>query len=156
MLGPERAAQGTDRLVRQFETNVVRLVAEGRRHFVMLDLVMLIIGERQAEAHLLEPGKRILIFAADVEPLAAQFDERHFLMLVVVVMVVIMVLVVVPMRAAMQAAAVRMTAFIVMAVPGQAIFAALARISQDRKSVVEGKSVSVRVDHGGRRIIKKK
>src|SRR3546814_17339726 len=26
----------------------------------------------------------------------------------------------------------------------------------DRKSVVEGKSVSVRVDHGGRRIIKKK
>src|SRR3546814_11312690 len=27
---------------------------------------------------------------------------------------------------------------------------------QDRKSVVEGKSVSVRVDHGGRRIIKKK
>src|SRR3546814_20445268 len=89
---------------------------------------MLIIGERQAEAHLLEPGKRILIFAADVEPLAAQFDERHFLMLVVVVMVVIMVLVVVPMRAALQAAAVRMTAFIVMYVPGQAIFAALARI----------------------------
>src|SRR3546814_16105856 len=28
--------------------------------------------------------------------------------------------------------------------------------SQDRKSVVEGKSVSVRVDLGGRRIIKKK
>src|SRR3546814_15894246 len=27
---------------------------------------------------------------------------------------------------------------------------------QDRKSVVEGKSVSVRVDHGGRRTIKKK
>src|SRR3546814_17890594 len=27
---------------------------------------------------------------------------------------------------------------------------------QDRKSVVEGKSVYVRVDHGGRRIIKKK
>src|SRR3546814_15128401 len=27
---------------------------------------------------------------------------------------------------------------------------------KDRKSVVEGKSVSVRVDHGGRRIIKKK
>src|SRR3546814_15273271 len=26
----------------------------------------------------------------------------------------------------------------------------------DRKSVVEGKSVSVRVDHGGRRILKKK
>src|SRR3546814_16687697 len=30
------------------------------------------------------------------------------------------------------------------------------RGSQDRKSVVEGKSVSVRVDLGGRRIIKKK
>src|SRR3546814_18617986 len=29
-------------------------------------------------------------------------------------------------------------------------------ISRDRKSVVEGKSVSVRVDIGGRRIIKKK
>src|SRR3546814_15348935 len=29
-------------------------------------------------------------------------------------------------------------------------------IGQDRKSVVEGKSVSVRVDLGGRRIIKKK
>src|SRR3546814_12142457 len=28
--------------------------------------------------------------------------------------------------------------------------------SEDRKSVVEGKSVSVSVDHGGRRIIKKK
>src|SRR3546814_11819536 len=27
---------------------------------------------------------------------------------------------------------------------------------EDRKSVVQGKSVSVRVDHGGRRIIKKK
>src|SRR3546814_14761314 len=31
-----------------------------------------------------------------------------------------------------------------------------ARKPQDRKSVVEGKSVSVRVDLGGRRIIKKK
>src|SRR3546814_21083020 len=31
-----------------------------------------------------------------------------------------------------------------------------ARIDQDRKSVVSGKSVSVRVDLGGRRIIKKK
>src|SRR3546814_17266163 len=31
-----------------------------------------------------------------------------------------------------------------------------AAIEVDRKSVVEGKSVSVRVDHGGRRIIKKK
>src|SRR3546814_16398491 len=30
------------------------------------------------------------------------------------------------------------------------------RIAADRKSVVEGKSVSVRVDLGGRRIIKKK
>src|SRR3546814_17435327 len=30
------------------------------------------------------------------------------------------------------------------------------RLVQDRKSVVEGKSVSVRVDLGGRRIIKKK
>src|SRR3546814_12211202 len=29
-------------------------------------------------------------------------------------------------------------------------------LMRDRKSVVEGKSVSVRVDHGGRRIIKKK
>src|SRR3546814_17490236 len=29
-------------------------------------------------------------------------------------------------------------------------------VQQDRKSVVEGKSVSVRVDLGGRRIIKKK
>src|SRR3546814_16843704 len=28
-------------------------------------------------------------------------------------------------------------------------------IAEDRKSVVSGKSVSVRVDHGGRRIIKK-
>src|SRR3546814_14638666 len=28
-------------------------------------------------------------------------------------------------------------------------------VAQDRKSVVEGRSVSVRVDHGGRRIIKK-
>src|SRR3546814_20678409 len=30
------------------------------------------------------------------------------------------------------------------------------RLRLDRTSVVEGKSVSVRVDHGGRRIIKKK
>src|SRR3546814_15988283 len=30
------------------------------------------------------------------------------------------------------------------------------RSRRDRKSVVEGKSVSVRVDHGGRRLIKKK
>src|SRR3546814_11535023 len=29
-------------------------------------------------------------------------------------------------------------------------------LGEDRQSVVEGKSVSVRVDHGGRRIIKKK
>src|SRR3546814_6614148 len=97
MLDPERAAQGTDRLVRQFEAKLVRLVAEGRREFVMLDLVMLISGERQPEAYLFEPRQRIFIFAADVEPLAAQFDERHFLMLVLVIMVVIMVLVVVPM-----------------------------------------------------------
>src|SRR3546814_8844805 len=89
MLDPERAAQGTDRLVRQLEAKLVRLVAESRRDLVMLDLVMLIIGERQAKAHLLEPRKRIFIFAADVEPFAAQFDERHFLMLVVVIMVVI-------------------------------------------------------------------
>src|SRR3546814_11865853 len=33
---------------------------------------------------------------------------------------------------------------------------ALGGVSVDRKSVVEGKSVSVRVDLGGRRIIKKK
>src|SRR3546814_11542198 len=32
----------------------------------------------------------------------------------------------------------------------------LARLAGDRKSVVEGKSVSVRVDLGGRRIIKQK
>src|SRR3546814_11127119 len=107
---------------------LVRLFAESRRCLVMLDLVMLIIGERQSKAHLLEPRKRIFIFAADVEPFAAQFDERHFLMLVVVIMVVIMVLVVVPMPAAVQAAAVRMAAFIVMAVPRQAIFAALQRV----------------------------
>src|SRR3546814_15540630 len=35
-------------------------------------------------------------------------------------------------------------------------FIHLSRATQDRKSVVEGKSVSVRVDLGGRRIIKKK
>src|SRR3546814_20121344 len=91
----------------------------------MLDLVMLIIGERQAETHLLEPGKRIFILATDVEAFAAQFDERHFLMLVLVIMVVTMVLVVVPVPATVQAAAVRMAAFIVMAVPRQAIFTAL-------------------------------
>src|SRR3546814_20292737 len=34
--------------------------------------------------------------------------------------------------------------------------AAAQQLLQDRKSVVEGKSVSVRVDLGGRRIIKKK
>src|SRR3546814_13130467 len=33
---------------------------------------------------------------------------------------------------------------------------AAAELAQDRKSVVSGKSVSVRVDLGGRRIIKKK
>src|SRR3546814_16657341 len=33
--------------------------------------------------------------------------------------------------------------------------AIVVRVQQDRKSVVEGKSVSVRVDLGGRRIIKK-
>src|SRR3546814_16145530 len=33
---------------------------------------------------------------------------------------------------------------------------AQARIAEDRKSVVEGKSVAGRVDHGGRRNIKKK
>src|SRR3546814_15254027 len=89
---------------------------------------MLIVRDRQAKALLLEPRKRIFICASDVEPFAAQFDERQFLMLVVVIMVVIMVLVVVPMPAAVQAAAVRMAAFIVMAVPRPAIFAALARV----------------------------
>src|SRR3546814_12830158 len=43
---------------------------------------------------------------------------------------------------------------------GQALaqlgLAAVAGLDGDRKSVVEGKSVSVRVDLGGRRIIKKK
>src|SRR3546814_12796919 len=106
---------------------------------------MLIVRDRQAKAHLLEPRKRIFIFAADVEPFAAQFDERHFLMLVVVIMVVIMVLVVVPMPAAVQAAAVRMAAFIVMAVP-----------RQDRKSGGSGKRLSGLVDIGGGRVLKKK
>src|SRR3546814_16714708 len=32
----------------------------------------------------------------------------------------------------------------------------ISQVSEDRKSVVQGKSVSVRVDLGGRRIIKKK
>src|SRR3546814_15954568 len=36
----------------------------------------------------------------------------------------------------------------------QLVLDLLYRVEQDRKSVVEGKSVSVRVDHGGRRIIK--
>src|SRR3546814_16245163 len=45
--------------------------------------------------------------------------------------------------------------------PADALELALAEIAADlhareRKSVVSGKSVSVRVDHGGRRIIKKK
>src|SRR3546814_5306548 len=42
--------------------------------------------------------------------------------------------------------------------PGSASWGSDARLSSwpDRKSVVEGKSVSVRVDIGGRRIIKKK
>src|SRR3546814_11699367 len=38
----------------------------------------------------------------------------------------------------------------------EALFAALDRFRPDRKSVGKGKSVSVRVDLGGRRIIKKK
>src|SRR3546814_15620937 len=44
------------------------------------------------------------------------------------------------------------------AVTGMAAMAgqALSAGRSDRKSVVEGESVSVRVDHGGRRIIKKK
>src|SRR3546814_18570233 len=107
MLDPGRAVQGTERLVRQLEAKLVRLVAESRRDLVMLDLVMLIIGERQAETHLLEPGKRIFILATDVEAFAAQYDERHFLMLVLVLMVVTMVLVVVPVHVPVQAAAVR-------------------------------------------------
>ena len=47
-------------------------------------------------------------------------------MLMLVIMV--MILVVMRVAAAVQAAAVRMAAFIVVTVPGQAIFAALARI----------------------------
>src|SRR3546814_12648670 len=42
------------------------------------------------------------------------------------------------------------------AVGTPAVLGAIAVVAIDRKSVVEGKSVSVRVDLGGRRIIKKK
>src|SRR3546814_1749980 len=40
--------------------------------------------------------------------------------------------------------------------PVRILLPMISSVGQDRKSVVEGKSVSVRVDLGGRRIIKKK
>src|SRR3546814_11726502 len=113
----------------------------------MLDLVMLIIGERQAETHLLEPGKRIFILATDVEAFAAQFDERHFLMLVLVIMVVTMVLVVVPVPATVQAAAVWMAAFIVMAVHRQAIFAALASVGDSNRAAAAHPGTATKTEH---------
>src|SRR3546814_17510779 len=67
------------------------------------------------------------------------------------------------------AAQIRMSAFQIVAMPCSAVpstrmailplrksIGAMRRDFADRKSVVEGKSVSVRVDLGGRRIIKKK
>src|SRR3546814_12470911 len=41
-------------------------------------------------------------------------------------------------------------------IPGRAVAYMVAAVALDRKSVVSGKSVSVRVDLGGRRIIQKK
>ena len=51
--------------VGQLEADVARLVAEGRGDGIALDLVMRIVGERHAEAHLLDAGQRVGIFAAD-------------------------------------------------------------------------------------------
>src|SRR3546814_11759963 len=58
-------------------------------------------------------------------------------------------------RAEANAALIRAGQFEVRAEQGATAFAALGAVEKDRKTGVQGKSVSVRVDLGGRRIIKK-
>src|SRR5690606_28872198 len=118
---------------------------------VALDLVMFVIGDPGAEAHAIDPGEGGTIFATDVEAIASQLHERRkmllFLMLVIVVVIVIVSLLLV-MAAAVEARSMRVAILIFVAVAGQAIFAALARIG-DAEIAVASDPGSADRDVGG-------
>src|SRR5690606_11381092 len=88
--------------MRQLEPDVVRLVLEGGGDLIVLDFIVLVVGERGPEADLLDPGDRVTVLAANVDAVAAQIHERHLVMPMIVIVIVIAV-----MAPAMQRRAVR-------------------------------------------------
>src|SRR5690606_16097667 len=118
--------------MRQLEPDVVRLVLEGGGDLIVLDFIVLVVGERGPEADLLDPGDRFTVLAANVDAVAAQIHERHLVMLMIVIVIVIAV-----MAPAMQRRAVRMAVFEFVVVAGQAIRAALAGVGGAEVAVSE-------------------
>src|SRR5690606_2476022 len=122
--------------MRQLEPDVVRLVLEGGGDLIVLDFIVLVVGERGPEADLLDPGDRVTVLAANVDAVAAQIHERHLVMPMIVIVIVIVIVIAV-MAPAMQRRAVRMAVFEFVVVAGQAILAALAGVGGAEVAVSE-------------------
>ncbi|MNL58970.1 hypothetical protein D3C87_1826570 [compost metagenome] len=84
---------------------------------------MLVVRQPATHADLLESGERILVLGAQVQAVAAQLHIGHAAMLMVVVVALFFAFVVMVVAAAVQVRAVRVAAFILMVVAGQAILA---------------------------------
>jgi len=124
-LGADDAANPADGGVLHLDAGVIALVGEGGGDLAVVDLVVAIVGEAAAEADALDPRERVLDLAAHVHALADQIDGRDMVMIVVVIMIVVMIVLAVVVAAAVQAGAVGVAGLVLVAMAGQAVFAAL-------------------------------
>lgn len=133
MLDAEHPPQAADRLVREVKANVVGFVLEGGGLLLPFDLVVFVVRERQTKTELFQAWQRVAVFAADVEAFAPQLDDRNLAVLVAMVVLVTFFL---AMRAAVQAAAMRMAALVFVVVTRQAVLASLAGVGKAQIAAV--------------------
>src|SRR5690606_24515108 len=75
--------------MRQLEPDVVRLVREGGGDLIVLDFIVLVVGERGPGADLLYAGDQVRLVAAYVDTVAALIRERNLVMNMIVILIVI-------------------------------------------------------------------
>ena len=95
------------------DTGVVALVAEGRADLTVLDFVVAVVAATKPHLHAFDTGDRVAVFAAHVDTLAVEIDERCIVRAVIMIVVVYIV--------AGQGTAQRRAAFEFMAVARQTV-----------------------------------
>src|SRR5690606_15603791 len=133
-LGPHYTVPTPYRRMIYFDAALVTFIAEGRSDFIVFHFVMLVIGVAGANANFMYARKRLQVFTAQVDPLTFQINDRHFAMPVFMFMIVVIVVIIMP--PAMQTAAVWMTAFVLMRMPGQSVFVITIGIGQPEETTL--------------------